>query len=287
LLGGLFGRAAGPPQLGSVSVAIGRGLVVVGASWSILLVTFLAVLAEWGVLLATGARTTPRFLLTAMWLPPLGNALDFQSGQAVGGGGGIALGLGLLVGRALVVSVLTALILAALVGGRPSIGDAALALRAWPSVIASSLIGLSVLLVGGSFLQILGVGLQLLGNVALLAALLHFLGFVPAIAVRERLRLVETLRASREAATLGGGQHFTFCFLYVLVALFVIPVIGSRLSDSAGQITANPSISAWVLGLVASYVQVAFLAAFCSRLLVADRVLAERPAPQPARRVRR
>jgi len=280
----LFGRAAGPPQLGSISVALGRGFLVVGATWSILLVGFLSVLAEWGALLAMGARTTARFLLTAMWLPPLGNALDFQSAQAVGGGGGIALGFGLLVGRAFVVAVLAAVAIAALEGRRPSLADAFRGIWALPSVVAASIIGLSVLLVGGSLLQILGVGLQLLGNIVLIAALLHFLGFVPAIALRERRSLVETLRRSRAAATLGGGQHFTFCFLYVMVALFLIPVIGSRLNESAGLITANPSISAWIFGLVAAYVQVGFLAAFCYRGLVAERVQADRPAPQPARR---
>jgi hypothetical protein len=251
LFGGLFGRrSTGPSPLGRLTTALGRGFLVVGGSWPILLLSFVALFGEWAVLMAMGTRTTPRFLVTAMALPPVGSAIDYQSAQALGGTAGIVVGFALLVLRAFVVAI--------------------------------NVVGLSALLVGGSVLQVLGFGLQFLGNVMLITALLHFLGFVPAIAVRERLGLIDTLRRSRAAASLAGGQQFTFCLLYVVALLFVLPLLGT-LNESGGLITANPSVSAWLYGMVATYVNVSFLAALSYRWMAAEPYLAAQPVRRRAR----
>jgi hypothetical protein len=274
LFGGLFGRGAtGPSPLGRITTALGRGFVVVGGSWPILLFSFLALFGQWAELIALGTRTTPRFLVTSMALPPIGSAIDYQSAQALGGTAGIVVGFALLVARAVVVAVLAGLIIGVIVGRRASLRDARRGLRAIPFIVAINVIGLSALLVGGSILQLLGFGLQFLGNIMLITALLHFLGFVPAIAIREHRGLIDTFRRSRAAASLGGGQQFTFCLLYVVALLFVLPLVGT-LNGSAGLITANPSISAWLYGLVATYVNVSFLAAFCYRWMAAEPHLA-------------
>ncbi len=283
LFGGLFGRGAtGPSPLGRITTALGRGFVVVGGSWPILLVSFLALFGEWAVLIALGTRTTPRFLVTSMALPPIGSAIDYQSAQALGGTAGIVVGFALLVARALVVAVLAGLIIGVLEGGRASLRDARRGLRAIPFVVAVNVVGLSGLLVGGSLLQVLGFGLQFLGNVMLITALLYFLGFVPAIAIRERLGLMDTLRRSRAAASLAGGQQFTFCLLYVVALLFVLPLVGT-LNESGGLITANPSVSAWLYGMVATYVNVSFLAALCYRWMAAEPHLATQPVRRRSR----
>jgi hypothetical protein len=283
LFGGLFGRrSTGPSPLGRLTTALGRGFLVVGGSWPILLVSFGALFGEWAVLIAMGTRTTPRFLVTAMALPPVGSAIDYQSAQALGGTAGIVVGFALLVLRAFVVAVLAGLIIGVLEGHRASFRDARRGLRAVPFVVAINVVGLSALLVGGSLLQVLGFGLQFLGNVMLITALLHFLGFVPAIAVRERLGLIDTLRRSRAAASLAGGQQFTFCLLYVVALLFVLPLLGT-LNESGGLITANPSVSAWLYGMVATYVNVSFLAALSYRWMAAEPYLATQPVRRRAR----
>jgi hypothetical protein len=283
LFGGLFGRRpTGPSPLGRLTTALGRGFVVVGGSWPILLVSFVALFGEWAVLIAMGTRTTPRFLVTSMALPPIGSAIDYQSAQALGGAAGIVVGFALLVARAFVVAVLAGLIIGALEGRRASLRDARRGLRAIPFVVAVNVVGLSALLVGGSLLQVLGFGLQFLGNVMLIAALLHFLGFVPAIAIRERFGLIDTLRRSRAAASLAGGQQFTFCLLYVVALLFVLPLVGTVIG-SGGLITANPSVSAWLYGMVATYVNISFLAALCYRWMAAEPHLAAQPVRRRSR----
>ena len=283
LFGGLFGRRpTGPSPVGRLTTALGRGFVVVGGSWPILLVSFVALFGEWAVLIAMGTRTTPRFLVTSMALPPIGSAIDYQSAQALGGAAGIVVGFALLVARAFVVAVLTGLIIGVLEGRRASLRDARRGLRAIPFVVAVNVVGLSALLVGGSLLQVLGFGLQFLGNVMLIAGLLHFLGFVPAIAIRERLGLIDTLRRSRAAASLAGGQQFTFCLLYVVALLFVLPLVGTAIG-SGGLITANPSVSAWLYGMVATYVNISFLAALCYRWMAAEPHLATQPVRRRSR----
>jgi hypothetical protein len=283
LFGGLFGRrSTGPSPLGRLVTALGRGFLAVGGSWPILLVSFGALFGEWAVLIAMGTRTTPRFLVTAMALPPVGSAIDYQSAQALGGMAGIVVGFALLVLRAFVLAILAGLIIGVLEGGRASLRDARRGLRAVPFVVAINVVGLSALLVGGSLLQVLGFGLQFLGNVMLITALLHFLGFVPAIAVRERFGLIDTLRRSRTAASLAGGQQFTFCLLYVVALLFVLPLLGT-LNESGGLITANPSVSAWLYGMVATYVNVSFLAALSYRWMAAEPYLATQPVRRRAR----
>jgi len=283
LFGSLLGRRPiGPSPLGRLTTALGRGFVVVGGSWPILLVSFVALFGEWAVLIAIGTRTTPRFLVTSMALPPIGSALDFQSAQALGGTAGIVVGFALLVARAFVLAILAGLIIGVLEGRRASLRDARRGLRAVPFVVAINVVGLSALLVGGSLLQVLGFGLQFLGNVMLITALLHFLGFVPAIAIRERFGLVDTLRRSRAAASLAGGQQFTFCLLYVVALLFVLPLVGT-LNQSGGLITANPSVSAWLYGMVAAYVNVSFLAALSYRWMAAEPHLATQPVRRRAR----
>jgi hypothetical protein len=283
LFGGLFGRrSTGPSPLGRLATALGRGFLAVGGSWPILLVSFVALFVEWAVPIAMGTRTTPRFLVTAMALPPVGSAIDYQSAQALGGTAGVVVGFALLVLRAFVVAVLAGLIIGVLEGGRASLRDARRGLRAVPFVVAMNVVGLSALLVGGSLLQVLGFGLQFLGNVMLITALLYFLGFVPAVAVRERLGLIDTLRRSRAAASLAGGQQFTFCLLYVVALLFVLPLLGT-LNESGGLITANPSVSAWLYGMVATYVNVSFLAALSYRWMAAEPYLVTQPVRRRAR----
>jgi hypothetical protein len=283
LFGGLFGRRpTGPSPLGRLTTALGRGFLATGGSWPILLISFAVLFGEWAVLVALGIRMTPQFLVTAMALPPIGSAIDYQSVQVLAGTAGLVAGFALLVARAFVVAVLCGLIIAVLEGRRGSLGDARRALRAVPFIVALNVVGLSALLVGGSLFQALGGGLNFLANVVLIAALLYFLGFVPAIAVRQRLGLVETLRRSRAGASLAGGQQFTFCLLYVVAFFFVLPLVGV-LNESSGLITANPSVSAWVSGMVATYVNVSFLAALCYRWMSAEPVLAAQPVRGRAR----
>ncbi|HET7870106.1 MAG TPA: hypothetical protein VFM85_07300, partial [Actinomycetota bacterium] len=125
LFGGLFGRrSTGPSSLGRLTTALGRGFLVVGGSWPVLLVSFVALFGEWAVLIAMGTRTTPRFLVTSMALPPVGSAIDYQSAQALGGTAGIVVGFALLVVRAFVVAVLAGLIIGVLEGRRASLRDA-------------------------------------------------------------------------------------------------------------------------------------------------------------------
>jgi hypothetical protein len=279
LLGGLFGRpGAGPSSLGRILSALGRGFVAAGSSWAVLVVAFVWVLAEWAALLAMGAHTTPRFLLQSMALPPIGGGVDFQSAQALPGGKAVVAGIGLMIGRAIAVGVVAGLLIEALRGGRASLAAAVSGLRAVPFIIGVNLIGLSVLLVGGSLLAFLGAGLQFLGSVVMITALMYFLGFVAPIAVTTRFGLIDTLRRSRDQAALAGGQQFTFCLLYVVTLFLLLPLVGAT-NASGSLITANPSISAWIYGLLAAFVNVAFLGAFCYRSLAAETILASRPAP--------
>ncbi len=81
---------------------------------------------------------------------------------------------------------------------------------------------------------------------------------------------------------LPGSRQLPFCALYFFIALPV--VVG--FAPGGSEITANPSLVAWVFILGVNVIHLAFMAALAYRWIVAEPSVPEEPVRrrQPARR---
>jgi hypothetical protein len=261
--------------------SFGRGFLAAGASPVLLLGPFLLLLAYWLALVARGyAGSQPAVLFQALALPPLGPITDARVLQFVLPTRAATWGLlAAFLMRALVLSALAAAIVDVLETGR--VGRAAVfrALRATPIVLG----GLIVSFVAGLFTQLAasagGLGLGTLAFVVATAGTIHFLGFLPFVAVTERRGLGASMRRSIAGARTPGGRNFLLALLYVFVMfLFTILPVGS------GSISAQPSVGSWVAGLAFTHYHVGFLATIGYRWLVVRHTVPEPAPPQRRRR---
>jgi hypothetical protein len=89
---------------------------------------------------------------------------------------------------------------------------------------------------------------------------------------------METVRRSARAAMLPGGRHLLLCSLYFFIALPV--AVG--FAPGGTEITANPTLVAWVFILLANVLHVAFMAAFAYRWVVAEPEVPDEPVRRRA-----
>jgi hypothetical protein len=263
-------------------LSIARGLAATGGSPALLSSVFVGVLALWFLYSSYAGilAPSPAAMVLLVSLPPVHSLLDIQllaSGHVASATATVAFGAGLLVLRALLVTIWVSLALDRLGAqeggfGRPTLGAA---LRRFGNilVVEAVLMGLAVgsLLVASGFL---GASLGALGVIGALIGGLYFLVYTPVAVVADGLTVRAALRASIRAARIPGPRHMLIVFGYLAVTLFMsVSTPGSRVAQ------ATPSFLVWALVLFVSFLHVAVLASFVYRwLAMREPVLAARPA---------
>jgi hypothetical protein len=246
----------------------------------VLLVTaFIGALCLWLIYLSFQSVRilSPSEMAQMLALPPVHSLLDlrllFGGASRHSPGVTIAIGAGLLVFRAALLGFLIALTASALTGRDPS-GDRAqlFAVRAAAGRMARSLAALFLFETG--FVVVLSVlgtivesFLGLVGLALVMVAEMHYLVYVPIIAVIEQKRPGDALSLSLRMVRQSTRQNLFFSSGYVLITLFFLVL-------QAPFASASPSIQVWAFVLLASFVHVAVLAALVLRwFAVRDQVL--------------
>lgn len=291
---GLFSNAllrSGPSALPPIGLSLGRGLLAVASQPLLVVATFVIVLGAWLALLAIGFQGLPNRLVDVLALAPISTYFDIGSGTSLYGTGPsflVFIGVSLAI-RAAITALLSGLALEALEDGRTSRVGLFRGLTALPIALVVQVASFSLIIAGNLIFPVLGPGLGFLGFVAALVGGLFFLSFAPTAAIREGRTVMETLRRSARAAMLPNGRHLLLCSLYFFIALPV--AVG--FAPGGREITANPSLTTWMVVLIANVVHVAFMAAFAYRWVVAEPAVPEepvrrrRPARTPSPKARR
>lgn len=271
--GALFG--GGPSILPSIPRSLGRGLLTIVSQPILLVVALVLPLLVWLALLAIGFEGSAGRLVDVLALPPISTYFDLGTGASVVGIGPAFLvftAVSVLI-RGVVYALLAGMIVEALEDGRVSTYGVVRGIAAIPTVLIVQVIAFSVIIAGNLVFPILGPGIGFLAFVAALVGGLYFLGFAPFAAVRQQRGAVETIRRSGRAAQLPGTRQLLFCALYFFVALPV--VVG--LVPGGTELSANPSLAAWIFILAVSVVHLAFMAALAYRWIVAEPLVPEEP----------
>lgn len=252
-----------------------------GSSAAVLLVAFGFVFLSWLGMVALGLEGPPGRMVDLAALPPVSTYFDALDAITIFGFGmgGLFVSMGFMLVRAVFVAVLAGMLVQRLEGEGSVAEGAVRGLRAYPVVLAANLLGMSMMLAGSVILPFFGAGLGFLGSILILVAALFFFAFAPAAAIRERRGLMETLRRSGRAALMPGSRHLLMCLLYIFLTL---PVLVA-LAPGGSFLTVNPSVAMWAYALLATFVHVAFLAAFSYRWIVVE----DRVPEQPVRARRR
>jgi hypothetical protein len=242
--------------------------------------TLLLVLGTWLALLAIGFEGLPNRLVDVLALTPISTYFDIGSGTSLYGVGPsflIFIGVSLVI-RALVTAIVSGMILEALEHGGVSRYGVLRGLVAIPTALVVQVASFSLIIAGNLVFPVLGPGLGFLGFVSALVGGLFFLGFAPTAAIREGRTVMETVRRSARAAMLPGGRHLLLCSLYFFIALPV--AVG--FAPGGTEITANPTLVAWVFILLANVLHMGFMATFAYRWVVAEPEVPEEPVRRRA-----
>jgi hypothetical protein len=278
----LFG--GGPSVMPGITRSFGRGLLTVASSPVLLAVAIVFPLLAWFALLAFGFEGSPGRLVDVLALPPISTYFDLGTGASL-----VGVGSAFLVYTAVAITIrgilfglITGLIVDVLERGRVSAYGLVRGARAIPTVLVVQVLSFSLIVAGNIVFPVLGPGIGFLAFVAALVGGLFFLGFAPAAAVRQGRAALESVRRSGRAAMLPGSKHLAFCALYFFIALPV--VVG--FAPGGSEITANPTLLAWVFILAVNVIHLAFMAALAYRWIVAEPSVPEEPVRrrQPARR---
>ena len=263
----LSGPTLYPPlgeSLGRAMIAVTQPLLLVGV---LLLIPLL-----WFLLRAFGLHTFPLGIgsMTDIFaIPPVGSNFDKTlAGTMFGLNGGAAIGFlfcATLV-RAFIISILAGFLDEELEFRSVSKVGFLRGLRAFPAVAAATLFAVLTLLVTQLFFnQFLGQGIGglffLLGQIAII----FFLGFVPAAAVRRPLGMRATFDQSVRGARLQGWpRHMLMSVGYYFFAVVGVQLIAFSV-PGALWVTSNPSFAVWLTVLAVNLVHVIFLGAFIDR----------------------
>ncbi|HYT77791.1 MAG TPA: hypothetical protein VEQ37_00715 [Actinomycetota bacterium] len=278
--GSLFGkRAPGgkrPPSLQPpVAVSLARGVSVVGRSPLLLVITFLAVLGLWLGFSGYGTVTSaaPQAMVLLISLPPIHTLLDIEflaRGRTVAAGEVLAFSVGLVLLRAVLMSLWASLILDSFRTGSSAPDTRSSLRRAIRSVVPMTGIELGFLILATIAIFLVTGFLGTLGVIAALVAGLYFFSFAPVIVVAEQVGTVRAAQLSIRAARVPGPQHMLLITTYLALTLFIAIVTpGSRVA------AATPSVPVWAFALFVGFLHVAVLGAFVYRwLLIREHALA-------------
>jgi len=254
----------------------------------LLATTFLGVLGLWFAFTGYGRVVAPAPSAMVLFeaLPPIHSLLDLQfltAGRTVSLAVGLSLGMGLLVARAVLLSLWVSLILDSMAWMGGSVAwwpdwrtVLRRALRSLPAMVGleGAYLALTLLAVSvaGSFLGELGVIAALVGG-------LYFLAFSAIAAVVEGASARVAARLSFRGARLPGPRHMLLTFSYLAVALFL-----SLVTPSSRVSQATPSFQVWAYVLFVNFLHVSVLGAFTFRwLIIRDRVIEDEAARRPVR----
>jgi hypothetical protein len=277
----LFG--GGSSVMPGISRSMGRGFITVASSPALLGVAIVVPLLAWLGVLALGFEGSPGRLVDVLALPPISTYFDLGTGASLVGIGPafLVFTAGSIVIRGIVFAILTGMIVDKLEHGRVGNYGVWRGVRAIPTVLVVQVLSFSLIVAGNIVFPVLGPGIGFLAFVAALVAGLFFLGFAPAAAVRQARGGLESVRRSGRAAMLPGSRHIVFCALYFFIALPV--VVG--FAPGGSEITANPTLAAWVFILAVNVLHLVFMAALAYRWIVAEPNVPEEPVRRrrPAR----
>lgn len=272
------------------SDTLARGLVAAGSSTAALAIAFLAVLVLWAGHVAAGAvdLMSPKAMANLMALPPVHilfseSNLAFSAVPVASPPVKLGIAVGFTLARGLAFGAIIALLASRLgwAEERPLLRWA----RAVPQLLLVSLAFFGV--AAAIPFLVLSLLPGQLGTLAVLAGPivgLHFLAFAPLAAVLDGSGYRAAIRRSARAARLPGGSHLALTFGYFAFALFLFSIVPQPVVAPA-----TPSVVAWAIALVATFVHVGVLGGLVYRwLAVGAEVPADatprpdRPARQPA-----
>jgi hypothetical protein len=271
--GALFG--GGPSILPSIPRSLGRGVLAIVTQPILLAVALVLPFLVWLALLAIGFEGSAGRLVDVLALPPISTYFDLGTGASVVGLGPafLVFTVASVLVRGVIYALLAGMIVEALEDDRVSMYGVLRGLAAVPTMLVVQVLAFSLIIAGNLIFPILGPGIGFLAFVAALVGGLYFLGFAPTAAVRQRYGVVETIRRSGRAAQLPGTRQLLFCALYFFVALPV--VVG--LVPGGSELSANPSLAAWIFILAVSVVHLAFMAALAYRWIAVEPLVPDEP----------
>jgi hypothetical protein len=286
LLDAIFSpRVAGTSSMPRIRTSLARGVVTV-AGTPILLVTGVAIVAaQWLAALALGYQGPFALFVTALALPPVGTSFDATLSTSLFGlrGGFFAI-LGFVMVRAAIQALLVAAIVEVLRGSPLGRWTLVRALRALPVALAVNVAGVGLLTLGSLIGPLLGTTFVLLIQLATLIGGVYLLSFALVIAADEDRRMSDALGRAVRAARLPGSGNLSLAAIYVVgsVALLVAP------GKPGSELGVNPSVSAWVVVLVANLLHLIMQAVVAFRYLSVAAEVPEGPAQRrPERRRQR
>lgn len=265
--------------------SLGRGALITVSTPVLLIGVPVLLLAEWLVAVVLGYQGPFITMQLALALPPLGTVFDTTIAGAVSGGvglGGLVSVFGLLLWRAVLLSVLATVLVERLRTGSVTLWSLRRALRVLPLAIGVNLMSLFVLIVANVAAAFLGSGLQSLVSVGALAVGVYLAAYITTVAADEDRTQSDTARRALRMARQPGAGNLWLAALYVLVnfILLVLPLPG-------GLVGVNPSIAAWAVTIALNVLHVVVAAAYAYRYLVAAPEVDDAPAPRRERAARR
>ena len=276
---GWLSRGTGDSGWPSIPRSLARGALTVGSSPVLLLVPFLFVFAAWVGLVMLGLEGPVLLLANMAAVPPIGTFFDLAIGESIFGQASpvaLAATAGLIVARSAFLAVVSGLIVEALEGAPSASAGLRRGSRAFPALLAVNVISFSAILASRLVLPLLGPQFAFLGSILVFAAVVYYLAAVPAAAIREGRGVQETLRRSARAAAMPGSRHLILSVIYVFVAY--PPLI--LFTPHGNQLSVNPFLATWIYALVAAFIHMSFLAAFCYRWMAIEPEVPAQPVPR-------
>ena len=285
LLDGLFApRAVGVSSMPKIPASLWRGTVAVLSTPAIVVAVPLIVLMEWAAAVALGFQGPFSVFASALALPPIGTGFDGGLATSLyGAQTGLFLLLGFVALRAVIMSLLTAVIVQVLDEDRVTPDVIRRGLRIIPTSLAVGIIDMFLLTLSSILVQILGGGIGLLLQIGALVAGLYLFVFAPIMAVAEGRSMPESLARGIRAARMPGSGNLALAAIYVIpaIAITVVPGLPGKL------IGVNPTVGAWLYVIVVNLIQLIFLATFAFRYLSVTDEVPEPPEPRQRRERRR
>ena len=284
LLDSLFSPRVGSTSMPSIRTSAARGLAVVAGTPVLAVGAVALVVLEWLAALALGYEGPFALFVKALGLAPVGTSFDATLSTSLFGlqGGFFAI-LGFVAFRAMVQALLVAVIVEVLRSAPLGRWTLIRALRTLPAALAVNIAGIGLLTLASLLGPLLGPAFGLLIQMAALVGGVYVLSVAPVIAADEGRRLPDAMSRSVRAARMPGSGNLTLAAIYVVASIAILVVPGKPGSD----LGVNPTVSAWVMVLVANLLHVVMQAMVAFRYLsVADEVPDAAPRRQAAPRAR-
>jgi hypothetical protein len=262
------------PRFGA---SLARGFVTVCSQPAILVTAVILVFATWVGLTSLGLPPRAGYMGAALAISPISTSFDQQLPVVIfGQSPGLLIAPAFLIVRSLIVGGFAGMMVEAIEDGRVTMQGVRRGLRGFPPILGVEILGFGAVLVGQ--IAVFITGLQFIGIVLLLSAVLFFLGYAPAIAVADGGGLAAVVRRSIRAARVPGSQNIYLAVLCVVTSILLVP-----LGPGVQLVNASPGVGAWIWTILMNIVQLVFLAAYVYRYLYASPAIPDTPPPKRRR----